>query len=107
LKKGLKAKTLGQRFTPKFVGESMRAQLEAALVPPGMAFVAENHVNVIYPPSRTPLEELEEIVRQLNSQETQELVSLITGNTQISKNELEKLFPIRLSHGLAPATRRV
>jgi len=87
----------------RIVGHPKRAQLEAALVPPGTVFVAENHVNVIYPPHRTPLEVLEEIVRQLNSQETQELVSLITGNTQISKNELEKLFPIRLSHGLAPA----
>jgi len=81
----------------RIVGHPKRAKLEAALVPPDTVFVAENHVNVIYPPSGTPLEELEEIVRQLNSQETQELVSLITGNTQISKNELEKLFPIRLS----------
>jgi adenine-specific DNA-methyltransferase len=81
----------------RVVGHPKRAKLEAALVPPGTVFVAENHVNVIYPPPGAPLEELEEIVRQLNSQETQELVSLITGNTQISKNELEKLFPIKLA----------
>ena len=81
----------------RVVGHPKRAKLEAALVSPGTVFVAENHVNVIYPPPGVPLKELEEIVRQLNSQETQELVSLITGNTQISKNELEKLFPIKLA----------
>jgi len=80
----------------RIVGHPKRARLEAALVPPGTVFVAENHVNVIYPPKRAPLGELEEIVRQLNSPLTQELVSIITGNTQISKNELESLIPIKL-----------
>jgi len=80
----------------RVVGHPKRARIEAALVPPGTIFVAENHVNVIYPPPGATLEELEEIVKQLNSPEVQDVVSLITGNTQISKNELEKLIPIRL-----------
>jgi adenine-specific DNA-methyltransferase len=80
----------------RIVGHPKRARLEAALVPPGTIFVAENHVNVIYPPPEATLGELEEIVRQLNSPQIQELVRTITGNTQISKNELEKLIPIKL-----------
>jgi adenine-specific DNA-methyltransferase len=79
----------------RIVGHPKKARLEAALVPPGTVFVAENHVNVIYPPQGASLDELEEIVRQLNSPRTQELVSIITGNTQISKNELESLIPIK------------
>jgi adenine-specific DNA-methyltransferase len=79
----------------RIVGHPKRARLEAALVPPGTVFVAENHVNVIYPPQGASLDELEEIVRQLNSPRTQELVSIITGNTQISKKELESLIPIK------------
>lgn len=80
----------------RVVGHPKRARIEAALVPPNTVFVAENHVNVIYPPPGATLEEMEEIVRQLNSPEVQDVVSLITGNTQVSKNELERLIPIRL-----------
>ena len=71
-------------------------RIEAALVPSGFKFLGENHVNVIYPPPDASLEELEEIVRQLNSSQAQEAVKMITGNTQISKTELERLFPIKL-----------
>jgi adenine-specific DNA-methyltransferase len=70
--------------------------IEAAIVPPGFKFLGENHVNVIYPPSDASLEELEDIVRSLNSLEAQLAVKMITGNTQISKTELERLFPIKL-----------
>jgi hypothetical protein len=40
----------------RIVGHPKRAKLEAILVPPGMVFVAENHVNIIYPPRGAPLE---------------------------------------------------
>ncbi len=79
----------------RVVGHPKKAVLEAALVPPNTVFVAENHVNVIYPPKDATIEELEEIVNQLNSRETQNIVKVLTGNTQISKTELEKLLPIR------------
>lgn len=86
----------------RIVGHPKQASIEAALVPPDMLFVAENHVNVIYPPPTASLEEIEEIVRQLNSPETQRILRILTGNTQISKTELEKLVPIKLK-----ALRRV
>ena len=80
----------------RVVGHPGRASLEAAIVPPGMVFVAENHVNVVYPPPNASLEEMEEIVRQLNSEEVNRMVREITGNTQISKTELENLIPLRM-----------
>ena len=84
------------------VGEG---KLKAAIIPDGMKFVGENHVNVIFPP--TVNEQLEiipakkrkkisfqDIANQLKSPEKLEVIQYITGNTQISKTELENLFPI-------------
>ncbi len=81
----------------RVVGHPSGPRLWAALVPPGLRFLAENHVNVVYPPEGATLEEMEEIVEQLNGGETREVVRMITGNTQISKNELEKLVPVRVA----------
>lgn len=80
----------------RVVGHPSRAILEAALVPPGVVFVAENHVNVVYPPPGTSLELLERIIEQLNSDRVNNIIREITGNTQISKTELENLVPITL-----------
>jgi adenine-specific DNA-methyltransferase len=81
----------------RIVGHPKKASIEAAFVPSNISFVAENHVNVIYPPKEATFHEIMEIVHQLNSSETQKIVSMITGNTQISKKELENLVPIKLS----------
>jgi adenine-specific DNA-methyltransferase len=80
----------------RVTGHPKRLKLEAALIPPGVVFVAENHVNVVYPPPNATLEEMEEIVRQLNDPRTWEILSHITGNTQISKTELENLVPLTI-----------
>jgi len=80
----------------RIVGHPSRALLEAALIPPGTVFVAENHVNVIYPSPRATIEELQEIVRRLNSDETQEVIRELIGNTQVSKTELENLIPLEI-----------
>ncbi len=80
----------------RVVGHPSKARLRAALVPPNVKFLAENHVNVIYPPPKASLEELVKIVKWLNSDEMQKIVRIVTGNTQISKNELEKLLPIKI-----------
>ncbi|PNV80097.1 MAG: hypothetical protein C0179_06165 [Fervidicoccus sp.] len=81
----------------RITGHPKRLKLEAALIPPGTVFVAENHVNVVYPPPNATLEEMEEIVRQLNDPRTWELLSHVTGNTQISKTELENLVPLTIT----------
>ncbi len=91
----------------RVVGHPRRSgSIEAALIPSGFKFLGENHVNVIYPPPDASIEELKEIVRQLNSSKAQEGVKLITGNTQISKTELERLFPIKLSGPLRTLRRK-
>ncbi len=90
----------------RIVGSVGNSQLKAVLISEGTKFIAENHVNVIYPPDKNEQLNfilangknssisLEEITSQLNSKEKINLLQYLTGNTQISKNELEKLFPL-------------
>ncbi|MBU1131411.1 transcriptional repressor LexA [Patescibacteria group bacterium] len=88
----------------RITGSVNSAKLKAAIIPAEMKFIAENHINVIFPPSRQERinlknrEEikftLEDIKKQLISDKKLKVVRNITGNTQISKTELEKLFPI-------------
>ena len=59
-----------------------------------MKFIAENHVNVIFPPTRHNSLSMEKLATQLTSKEKIEVLKNITGNTQISKTELERLLPI-------------
>jgi len=82
----------------RIVGRPGTGTIRAAIIPPDMKFVGENHVNVIFPPEEANMSEIEYIINQLNSPEKQEIVRSITGNTQISKNELEKLFPIDIKN---------
>jgi len=91
----------------RITGTVKSTKLKAVIIPPKVKFIAENHVNVIFPPSRqkqmkldlenkTPKVSLSliNIANQLSSKEKLEIVKNITGNTQISKTELEKLFPL-------------
>lgn len=87
----------------RVVGKPGSGSLRACLVPDGTEFVGENHVNLIFPPETrqttlgggqdTEVLPLEEVLRQLNSEEKTEILRSITGNTQVSKNELLRLFP--------------
>jgi len=88
----------------RIVGSVGSSQIRAAIISEGTKFLAENHVNVIYPPNKfnqlrfdvpnfIDSLSLEAIVNQLNSKEKVGLLQYLTGNTQVSKNELEKLFP--------------
>jgi adenine-specific DNA-methyltransferase len=93
----------------RITGSINSMKLKAALIPTGMKFIAENHVNVIYPPSKKSQLgfdfsknskqnqlPLDKITKQLASKEKLEALKNITGNTQISKTELENLFPISI-----------
>ena len=83
--------------TNRITGTVKKGQLKAAIIPKGMKFIAENHVNVIFPGPNSNHLSLEAIAGQLMSKEKLEVLQQITGNTQISKNELEKLFPLNIS----------
>ena len=83
----------------RIVGSVKSAKIKSAIVPTGMKFLAENHTNVIYPPKQSLGSNkisLKEINNQINSCHNLEILKSITGNTQVSKNELEKIFPIRI-----------
>lgn len=81
-------------------GSPTNLNLKAAVIQHGTKFLAENHVNVIYPPEilKKPTKKnitiMNNIAEQISSEKTINLMKLITGNTQISKTELEKLMPI-------------
>ena len=90
--------------TNRIIGQPGRGSLRPAFIPAKFQFIAENHVNVIYPPNRNSLLRtknadamFEALVKQLNSSANAEILFSLTGNTQISKNELENLFPIKLA----------
>ncbi|MBI3291111.1 N-6 DNA methylase [Candidatus Falkowbacteria bacterium] len=89
----------------RIAGSVKSAKLKTALVPPRMKFIGENHVNVIFPPEQQGKMNfdnkfskikitLEGIAKQLSAESKLRVVRNITGNTQVSKTELEKLFPI-------------
>ena len=89
----------------RVTGSVSSTKLKAALIPSGMKFFGENHVNVIFPPSKPRRQlsllgsndnhlDLKNIIKQLTSPEKMETLKNITGNTQISKTELENLFPL-------------
>lgn len=89
----------------RITGASRSAKIRAAMIPSGMRFVAENHCNVIFPPKKGDMlrfegsnktVSLEDVYRQLLLPEKLKVMQSITGNTQISKTELEKLFPISM-----------
>lgn len=95
----------------RITGAAKSAKLRAAIVPENMKFIAENHCNVIFPPHKKDQFELdfmkeknkeekislENILEQLESPEKLKVMQNIIGNTQISKTELEKLFPIDIA----------
>lgn len=84
----------------RVTGAARNVHLKAALIEPGFKFVGENHVNVIYPPDGMPsgkaLQLLKKVLAQVGSGETIEAMKLVTGNTQISRKELECLMPLDL-----------
>ncbi|PIP16002.1 MAG: hypothetical protein COX45_00385 [Candidatus Portnoybacteria bacterium CG23_combo_of_CG06-09_8_20_14_all_44_36] len=95
----------------RITGAVKESKLKAAFIPSGMKFIAENHVNVIFPPAKQGQTKIDlgnnlpkknlpikNIIKQLSSLRGIKAIKNITGNTQISKNELEKLFPISLNY---------
>lgn len=81
----------------RIVGSAGKARLRAALVPEGMPFVGENHVNVVTPvPGRPQLVTLARLCDLLRAPETGERLARITGNTQVSATELNHLLPVSI-----------
>ena len=82
--------------TNRVVGPVGAAQFRCALVPEGMKFFGENHVNVIRPHGEfTPLLDWGELLESLRNPGTVQAVRMFTGNAQISATELTHLVPLR------------
>jgi len=89
----------------RITGASSRATIRSAVVPDGMRFFAENHVNVVFPPrpggatlfpARRTAASLADICRQIGSHDAIRAMRLVTGNSQVSSKELLHLLPLAL-----------
>ena len=79
----------------RVVGSVGRGELRTALVPEGMEFLAENHVNRIRERAgATPAVDWTELHGMLADEAAAERIRMLTGNTQISATELTHLLPI-------------
>lgn len=78
----------------RITGSSKDINIKAAIVNE-KEFVCENHVNVIYMSKNANQNySLEDIFKALQDKINIKVMRLISGNTQISKTELERLLPI-------------
>ena len=79
----------------RITGSVGSGSLRCAVVPEGMEYVAENHVNVIIPRQDADQHATwDEILDALRSPNINERVRLLTGNTQISATELTHWIPL-------------
>lgn len=79
----------------RITGSVGRGALRCALIPAGMKFVAENHVNVIQAiPGAASSISWEELLAKLRQPEITDHVQMLTGNTQISAKELMYWIPL-------------
>ena len=79
----------------RITGSSKDINIKAAIVNE-KKFVCENHVNVIYMSKNANCNySLEDILKALQDKTNIKVMRLISGNTQISKTELERLLPIK------------
>lgn len=78
----------------RITGSSKDINIKAAIVNE-KEFVCENHVNVIYMSKNANCNySLEDIFKALQDKTNIKVMRLISGNTQISKTELERLLPV-------------
>ena len=78
----------------RITGSSKDINIKAAIVNE-KEFVCENHVNVIYMSKNANCNySLEDIFKALQDKPNIKVMRLVSGNTQISKTELERLLPI-------------
>lgn len=79
--------------TNRIVGAVGKGSLRFAFIPQGERFLAENHVNVIVPDRKRQQQRgLAEIYQALCRQDFSEMLSTLTGSTQLSSKELNHLL---------------
>ncbi|OQA91316.1 MAG: Modification methylase VspI [Elusimicrobia bacterium ADurb.Bin231] len=81
----------------RITGAAKKVMLRAALIPAKMKFLAENHVNIIYPSKeKGKTEKLRKVLNVIKSKSIRKIFQCITGNTQVSKTELENFIPLKI-----------
>ena len=81
----------------RIIGGVGKGSINAAMVPTGEMFAAENHLNVIRPdPQFEQKIPLEDLFTQIKAMTTIEAARLVTGNTQLSATEWNNLIPFSL-----------
>lgn len=80
----------------RVTGAGSNAKIRAAIVDFPDGYYTENHVNYIVREEECEYT-LEQLLEALRSDETIEFVRMLTGNTQISKTELQKIIPFCLT----------
>lgn len=84
----------------RIVGSVGNPNLKFAIVDPGQRFVAENHVNVIYPdPDGSQTFTVAELYTKLCAADYTSVLKHMTGNTQLSSKELNYLIRVPLAGG--------
>jgi adenine-specific DNA-methyltransferase len=79
----------------RITGSVGRGSLRCALIPAGMKFVAENHVNVIkIRPDVSQSLNWDELLLRMRSPDIARRIQMLTGNTQISATELTNWIPL-------------
>jgi len=97
VKKGVNIFTLEGRciIVNRITGSGANARIRAAIYDQQGQYYIENHLNYIIE-KKTALCSLNEIYDILIKQETTDFIKKLTGNTQISKNELLRLVPFKV-----------
>ena len=79
----------------RITGTVGKGSLRCALIPEGMKFLGENHVNVIRKrPDVDPILSFKDLLELLRVPDINKRIQQITGNTQISCRELTYLIPL-------------
>jgi len=79
----------------RITGAGANAKIRAAIVDIPSGYYTENHVNYIIKGENCEYS-LEDLHEQLLKPNTMKFIQMLTGNTQISKTELEKIIPFSL-----------
>ncbi len=99
---GVKAEVGPAVVVNRITGSVGTGSLRCALIPPGMAYVGENHVNVIR--ARRGARQAvgwDQLLALLRTPGVNERVRLLTGNTQLSASELTHWLPLDIEAGQA------
>ena len=92
---GLEYKVGPAILVNRIIGNLEGGTIRAALIPPGMRFLAENHLNVIVHSNKDePITSYHSLLAKIKTPEVAEWARKISGNTQISASEWNTIIPI-------------